>query len=199
MAIKAALRGPPNTSTNRAPTDRVMEMEWRPVVGSTRYQISTQGDVIGPRGTILRHTITKGRHYVSVRMDASGKHKKRQVHHMILEAFLGPRPPGALGCHLDDNKDHNSITNLAWQTPNQNQQDSVRNGTHAQTRKDRCPAGHSFMPDNVYWRTTRGTGTKRRECKLCADQRSKQYYAEHQTRIIKQVAARKRARRHQTV
>lgn len=54
--------------------------------------------------------------------------QRRKVHHLVLEAFAGPRPPGAEGRHLDDNPTNNHILNLVWGTHRQNMGDMARNG-----------------------------------------------------------------------
>ncbi len=59
---------------------------------------------------------------------AGSRKKTRRLHCLILEAFIGPRPSGMVGRHLDDDKDNNVIANLAWGTSVENSQDAVRNG-----------------------------------------------------------------------
>jgi len=44
------------------------------------------------------------------------------VHILMLKAFVGPRPFGKHGCHIDDNKDNNTLGNLEWNTPYKNLQ-----------------------------------------------------------------------------
>lgn len=51
------------------------------------------------------------------------------VHHLVLEAFIGPRPPGLQACHNDGNKLNNAVTNLRWDTCKANAADRVRHGT----------------------------------------------------------------------
>ncbi len=58
----------------------------------------------------------------------SGK-RKVLVHHLVLEAFVGPRPHGLMACHNDGNKLNNTPSNLRWGTAKDNHDDSVRHGT----------------------------------------------------------------------
>lgn len=51
----------------------------------------------------------------------------RKVHHLVLEAFVGPRLPGQECCHKDDDKDNNRATNLKWGTRLENASDRLRN------------------------------------------------------------------------
>lgn len=60
------------------------------------------------------------------RVNISGDAKL--VHHLVLEAFIGPRPPGMEGAHRNGNKRDNRIENLYWATPKQNGEDNARLG-----------------------------------------------------------------------
>jgi hypothetical protein len=51
-----------------------------------------------------------------------------RIHVLMLMAFVGPRPNGQVGRHIDDDKSNNKLSNLAWGTLKQNSQDAVRNG-----------------------------------------------------------------------
>lgn len=57
---------------------------------------------------------------------------------LVLEAFVGPRPPGLDGCHNDGNKLNNSLSNLRWATRKDNMADARTHGTDA--RGERHPA-----------------------------------------------------------
>lgn len=113
--------------------------EWRPVVGHEKaYEVSSLGRVRsldrlvknGPgssrrcRGQLLRPGRLNGGHLTV----AIGKGNSRLVHHLVLEAFVGPRPPGHEACHEDDTADHNVLDNLSWGTRTKNLLDAVRNG-----------------------------------------------------------------------
>lgn len=51
------------------------------------------------------------------------------LHHLVLEAFVGPRPPGMECRHLDGNPGNNRVTNLKWDTHTENMRDKKRHGT----------------------------------------------------------------------
>lgn len=57
------------------------------------------------------------------------KHVARKIHHLVLEAFVGPCPEGMQCRHLDGNKENNHLSNLAWGTPIENAADKLRHGT----------------------------------------------------------------------
>lgn len=90
----------------------------------------------------------------------------RLVHHVVAEAFIGPRPPGALLRHLDDNKDNNHYSNLAYGSSGDNMRDCLANGNHSQATRTHCIHGHEFTPENtrVYTRTN---GKTQRSCREC--------------------------------
>lgn len=59
---------------------------------------------------------------------ADGSPVQRYVHHLILETFVGPCPPGRECRHLDDRPANNRLTNLSWGTRHENAADAGRNG-----------------------------------------------------------------------
>ena len=61
------------------------------------------------------------------RVDLKGR--LRFVHHLVLEAFVGPRPLGMEACHNDGNRANSALTNLRWDTRQANLADQVRHGT----------------------------------------------------------------------
>ena len=62
-----------------------------------------------------------------VKLNRPGKHDLRFVHHLVLEAFVGPCPDGQECRHLNDVKTDNRLENLAWGTREENCKDLVRN------------------------------------------------------------------------
>ncbi len=68
--------------------------------------------------------------YLLVGLQATGKRRMAKVHQLVLEAFQGPRPPGAESRHLDSVRTNNKLDNLVWGTPTENRRDAVREGRH---------------------------------------------------------------------
>lgn len=58
-----------------------------------------------------------------------GKHKVVRVHQLVAEAFLGPRPAGAVIRHLDGDVLNAAASNLAYGTPRENEADKLQHGT----------------------------------------------------------------------
>jgi hypothetical protein len=118
---------------------------WLPVVGyEGSYVVSNQGQVrsldrldIRGRfwaGQILKRTINIVG-YPMVTLWKAGQGNTIGIHVLMLEAFVGPRPPGMWGLHANDVKHDNRIENLRWDTPSENMYDRVRNGIHHMQRK----------------------------------------------------------------
>ena len=107
--------------------------EWRTVPGlDARYEVSDQGRVrswVGWRGEGRRASprlMNPKIHWTHKVVRVAGE--TRYVHHLILLAFVGPRPDGQVGRHLNDIPDDNRLENLAWGTRAQNVEDGKRNG-----------------------------------------------------------------------
>lgn len=65
------------------------------------------------------------------------KLKTRPLPHLILEAFVGPRPPGLEACHNDGNPLNNRLGNLRWDTHESNMEDLRR---HNRERREAAEA-----------------------------------------------------------
>lgn len=97
------------------------------------YQVSDRGEVLSLRlGAMLKPMMCggHGKKYPTVLLCNGDTKRARKVHHLVLEAFVGPRPAGRIACHRDDNKENNELSNLYWGTWSDNAQDRVRNGHH---------------------------------------------------------------------
>jgi hypothetical protein len=67
--------------------------------------------------------------YVYVVLSKGGKRVSRQVHRLVLEAFVGPCPAGMEACHFPDaDKSNNKLDNLRWDTKRANGLDSLIQG-----------------------------------------------------------------------
>jgi hypothetical protein len=98
---------------------------------------------------------------------------------MVLEAFVGPCPPGLECCHGNGVGTDNWVENLRWDTHTENVLDSVRHGTHNNVAKAGCPTGHPLeLPNLVRWFWVLG----RRSCLACHRARSGLSYAKKKGR-----------------
>jgi hypothetical protein len=79
------------------------------------------------RERILRQNTSDGYPYVSLAKD--GRTINPKVHGLVLAAFVGPRPDGQEGRHLDGNRGNCALSNLAYSTHVENCADQRRHGT----------------------------------------------------------------------
>jgi hypothetical protein len=80
--------------------------------------------VVSDRGRIARLLNVEGAHRYP-RVSIAGQ--KRYVHHLVAEAWHGPRPDGQWALHTDDDPERPHADNLSWGTPKQNAADAKRN------------------------------------------------------------------------
>jgi len=108
-------------------TELIKTEQWRTIKDFSKYAISNYGQVKRIKagqgakvGHILKSFSTyKG--YLLVKFSLSKyKSKTRQAHHLVLEAFVSPRPEGKECNHKDGNKANNYIENLEWVTASEN-------------------------------------------------------------------------------
>lgn len=112
----------------------------RPVAGygSSRYLVDAFGNVFSrgrlfDRMLVPQVVINTG--YEQVKLYEDGTHRFRRVHHLVLEAFVGPRPAGMETRHLNGVRADNRLENLAWGTPTENAADKIRHGTATRRRR----------------------------------------------------------------
>lgn len=115
---------------------------WQQIPGAPNYDVSNHGRVRSwcrPRkfmkGTTrsdrprLMRLQRSDRGYYSVGLFIHAVVTRRRVHQLVLEAFVGPCPPGMETRHLDGDRGNNRLGNLAWGTKIENSRDRDRHGT----------------------------------------------------------------------
>lgn len=118
------------------------EETWRPLPGyEDMYDVSDLGRVrswLAPGKSTKRRQVpeiripvmNKRNGYYYVTLSRRGeKVRLRQVHALVLEAFVGPRPDGMECRHLNGNPEDNRLINLAWGTGSENTSDAIEHGT----------------------------------------------------------------------
>lgn len=121
----------------------MQEERWLPVVGfQGLYAVSDLGRVKSLARTaavsgggqrpirerILKTATDRGG-YLKVCLCNDSVQEHPFVHHLVLKAFIGPRPVGMQCCHFDGNRANNRLTNLRWDTHRANMDDRSRHGT----------------------------------------------------------------------
>ncbi len=122
-------------------SDAQSTVEYRDIQDFPGYRIGSDGSVwsrrslngLGPLKTTWRRMKqtprTKGHLGVSL-CCGGGKRHSVMVHRLVLEAFVGPCPPGMECRHFPDrDPTNNNLTNLAWGTYQQNVLDKRFHGT----------------------------------------------------------------------
>lgn len=103
---------------------------WRPVVGHPMYEISNRANVRSwykPGGSRkkakspspIRAQEAAG-YPVFYASDGKGGRTTVFLHRAVLEAFVGPCPPGLEASHIDGNRTDCRPTNLVWETHAEN-------------------------------------------------------------------------------
>jgi len=111
-----------------------MQEEWREAVGYPGYFVSSLGRVASRRRVLKVYSGSRGRgdkrpSYLSAAMSVGGVVYRRRVHHLVLEAFVGPRPSAFHeAAHWDGDRFNNCASNLRWATKHENIADEVRLG-----------------------------------------------------------------------
>lgn len=122
---------------------------WKPVVGyEGLYEVSSHGRMRSMdrtvtdkrsarqfRGRIKKQTLNRnGR--PNVTLHKNGIPQTFFVSKLVLEAFVGPCPPGLECRHFPDpDPTNNNLKNLSWETRQQNEADKIIHGTSPQGEK----------------------------------------------------------------
>lgn len=107
-----------------------MTTRWKDIAGwEGKYQVPRQGEVRNAvTGQVLKPMRTGTRCKRSKVRFSSNPRKDFDVAHLVLLAFVGPRPHGAMALHKDDAPQNNAKRNLFWGTGFQNMQQMAKNG-----------------------------------------------------------------------
>lgn len=158
--------------------------QWLPVVGwEGHYEVSDHGRVrsvhreiqfrdgrvytYGAQIRSLTPQVPYG--HLSVGLKRNSSRVTVRVHRLVLEAFVGPCPPGMEACHNDGDTSNNSLPNLRWDTSSANKQDMIRHGTNYMLNLTHCPYGHPLDAPNVMAYAARDG---RRGCLACSRARA---------------------------
>lgn len=120
----------------------LLHEEWRPVVGHPSYEVSSLGRVRSCdkvvelsngqqrryRGKVLRFGSSGKNGYAQFNTNETGVRETVRVHVAVAEAFIGPRPDGALVLHKDGNPANCRVDNLYYGSPARNTLDRVEHG-----------------------------------------------------------------------
>jgi hypothetical protein len=123
--------------------------------------ITDTGVVYGIAGKPLKPWLNQPTTYAHYALRLGGR--KRYIHDLVLETFVGPKPPGACVRHLNGNSRDNRLENICYGTYSENMYDRVAHGNHPHAGKTHCKRGHEFTPENTYVIPASGS----RQCLTC--------------------------------
>jgi HNH endonuclease/NUMOD4 motif len=146
---------------------------WRPVCGHPGYEVSDLGRVRS-LDRVIHFPDGRSRRAPGVPLspvaDKLGYRfvtlagRRRPVHQLVLEAFVGSRPDGYESLHGNDVPSDNRLTNLRWGTRADNVQDAVERRRHVHSKRTHCPRRHPLeAPNLVSWHERNG----KRSCRSC--------------------------------
>lgn len=114
-----------------------MTEQWKPIPAEPNYEASDQGRirrVVGGKGCRAGRVLKPLPHvggYQVVNLWTDGRVRRRTIHTLVYEAFVGPRPDGMEVNHVDGVKTNNALTNLQGSTRTENQRHAVDTGLAA--------------------------------------------------------------------
>ncbi len=146
------------------------EETWRTIPSYPKYEASNLGRVRGGRGVLRPSNRNGGYSQVVLSLGTKATRRSRKVHHLVLEAFVCPRPSGLVGRHLNDDNTDNRLQNLQWGTQKENAEDRKRNGGYR--RKKSCPKGHPYDEHGVDYGGATGI-----QCRICVRSAVDRYQA----------------------
>ena len=127
--------------------------QWKTIQGTNgAYDVSNMGRARGPSGKILKPTLMKiGYCMISLSLKSHGV-KKKYLHALVAESFLGHKPTGYVINHINGDKKDNRATNLEFLSRKDN-------GSHWAGKKtpylrriksSTCGRGHIKRPDDTH-------------------------------------------------
>lgn len=155
---------------------------WLPVVGYEGiYEVSDQGRVFSLKRRFAgARMLTPWRpapnRYFQVGLTRDRKTRHPNVHTLVAEAFIGPRPADQQVRHLDGDTANNTLANLKYGDASDNALDRVKHGTDAHAKLTQCPYGHPYDAANTY------VYRNQRSCRICRNARARRAY--HQRRAL---------------
>lgn len=127
-------------------------VEYRTVVGFSRYRVGDDGSVWSkrrkaPGGWKKLKLRNHSAGYRAVMLCKGGGVYQFLVHILVLTAFVGPCPDGMESCHFPNrDRSDNRLCNLRWDTLSNNQRDRNLHGTDHRGEKHKLSR---FVSDEV--------------------------------------------------
>jgi hypothetical protein len=105
-------------------------MQWKVIPSYPAYEVSEYGDVRRADTGRVRKSSKNVGGYNCFGLCWDGRQKTVPASHLVIEAFIGPKPfPGAYCCHNDGDQNNDHYSNLRWDTAKANADDRIKHGT----------------------------------------------------------------------
>lgn len=129
----------------KRPVEDIRNLELKLVPWLPGYYINTDGRVF----SVMELTPYEDQDgYMRVHVFKEKKHKRPGVHSLMARTFLSePKPGQDQVRHLDGNRKHNAIDNLAWGTVQENGADKARHGSARGSKNGRAILTESKVQD----------------------------------------------------
>jgi hypothetical protein len=155
------------------------EIEYRNIPGFPGYRVGDDGSVwccrrkggndrSANRFTSVWRRMKLHQHdgYARVNLVRDGRNVSRAVHCIVLEAFVGPCPPGMEACHYPDTtRSNNRRENLRWDTHSENMRDKFRDRIGRESKP--CNRCREVKGLEEFYTDARALDGRKTECKRC--------------------------------
>lgn len=94
-----------------------------------QYLVTPSGEVFSLRSKRFLKPQAMGEYLGLMITHSNGSIVKRYLHRLVLEATVGPCPPGMEARHINGDRRDNRATNLIWGTHRSNERDKIEHGT----------------------------------------------------------------------
>lgn len=115
-------------------------IEYRPIPDFPGYHLGSDGSVWSSnQHPLVKYKPPRPWHQIAIHVDAWGyqcvnlhngttrQHRTKGIHILMLEVFVGSRPPGMYALHKNDIRTDNRLENLYWGTKRDNARDAITN------------------------------------------------------------------------
>ena len=119
--------------------DYYMDERWAYIPGCPGYMISDKGRVWSSlSGQFIKPKPMDREGHLGVSLMVNGERKYRYIHRLMAMMFIPNPKKHPIVRHLNDDRNDNSLDNLAWGTHRDNAYDAIRNGKNYRiTEEDR--------------------------------------------------------------
>lgn len=145
------------------------------------YEISESGrvrsldrrDAMGrvKQGQFIRTPPGSSGYPVATLTSRDGTKRTYLIHRLLMKAFTGPCPEGMEVRHLDGDRSHCELSNLAYGTHSENMRDKRLHGTDRYGLRDGCSKGHKYDVANLRVDLHPDGSLRERVCRRCDNER----------------------------